>query len=89
MVIVGCPNVNPGSKLAHNRAYPRIPEDHERMWRVLESLPCDILLGAHGSYFGMEETFFPAGLCSRFAMARATRGVKVESVRFNSVCRAR
>jgi len=25
------------------------------MWRVLKSLPCDIFLSAHGSYFGLEE----------------------------------
>ncbi len=27
------------------------------MWRVLKSLPCDIFLGAHGSYFGLEEKY--------------------------------
>jgi len=55
VVIVGSPNVNPGYKLVHNQAYPQIAEDYERMWRVLKSLPCDIFLGAHGGYFGMEE----------------------------------
>lgn len=57
VVIVGSPNVNPGYKLVHNAAYPRIAEDYERMWRVLKSLPCDIFLGAHGSYFGLEEKY--------------------------------
>ena len=57
VVIVGSPNVNPGYKLVHNRAYPRIAQDYERMFRVLESLPCDIFLGAHGGYFGMEEKY--------------------------------
>jgi metallo-beta-lactamase class B len=56
-VIVGSPNVNPGYRLVHNTAYPQIAEDYERMWRVLKSLPCDIFLGAHGSYFGLEEKF--------------------------------
>jgi metallo-beta-lactamase class B len=57
VVIVGSPNVNPGYKLVGNAAYPQIAEDYERMWRVLRSLPCDIFLGAHGSYFGLEEKY--------------------------------
>lgn len=56
-VIVGSPWVNPGYKLVNNAAYPHIAEDYERMFRVLKSLPCDIFLGAHGSYFGMEEKY--------------------------------
>lgn len=56
-VIVGSPNVNPGYKLVHNQNYPQIAEDYERMWRVLKSLPCDIFLGAHGGYFGLEEKY--------------------------------
>ena len=57
VVIVGSPNVNPGYKLVNNSAYPRIAEDYERMWRVLKSLPCDIFLGAHGGYFGLDEKY--------------------------------
>ena len=57
VVIVGSPNVNPGYRLVHNQEYPRIAEDYERMWRVLKSLRCDIFLGAHGGYFGMEEKY--------------------------------
>ena len=57
VVIVGSPNVNPGYRLVDNKAYPQIAEDYERMWRVLKSLPCDIFLGAHGSYFGLEEKY--------------------------------
>jgi metallo-beta-lactamase class B len=57
VVILGSPNVNPGYKLVDNTAYPQIAEDYERMWRVLKSLPCDIFLGAHGSYFGLEEKY--------------------------------
>jgi metallo-beta-lactamase class B len=57
VVILGSPNVNPGYKLVHNHAYPQIAEDYERMWRVLKSLPCDIFLGAHGGYFGLEEKY--------------------------------
>lgn len=57
VVIIGSPNVNAGYKLVDNAAYPQIAEDYERMWRVLKSLPCDIFLGAHGSYFGLEAKY--------------------------------
>ena len=57
VVIIGSPNVNPGYKLVGNAAYPQIAEDYERMWRVLKSLPCDIFLGAHGNYFGLEAKY--------------------------------
>ena len=57
VVILGSPNVNPGYKIVHNAAYPQIAEDYERMFRVLKSLPCDIFLGAHGGYFGLEEKY--------------------------------
>jgi metallo-beta-lactamase class B len=57
VVIVGSPNVNPGYRLVDNTAYPQIAQDYERMWRVLKSLPCDIFLGAHGAYFGMEQKY--------------------------------
>ncbi|HXH67998.1 MAG TPA: hypothetical protein VNI81_12415, partial [Candidatus Limnocylindrales bacterium] len=54
-VIVGSPNVNPGYQLVHNKTYPQIAKDYQRMFDVLKSLRCDIFLGAHGSYFGLEE----------------------------------
>ncbi len=57
VVIVGSPNVNPGYKLVNNALYPQIASDYERMFRVLKSLPCDIFLGAHGNYYGMEAKY--------------------------------
>jgi metallo-beta-lactamase class B len=57
VVIVGSPNVNPGYKLVNNTLYPGIAADYERMFTVLKSLPADIFLGAHGSYFDMEEKY--------------------------------
>jgi metallo-beta-lactamase class B len=53
-VIIGSPNVNPGYRLLNNASYSQIAADYERMFRVLKALPCDIFLGAHGNYFGME-----------------------------------
>lgn len=57
VVIVGSPNVNPGYQLVHNAAYPQMAQDYERTFRVLKALPCDVFLGAHGSYYGMAEKF--------------------------------
>ena len=53
VVIVGSPNVNPGYKLVNNKTYPQIAADYRREFEVLNGLPCDIFLGAHGGYFDM------------------------------------
>jgi metallo-beta-lactamase class B len=55
VVIVGGTGINPGVKLVNNPKYPNIVEDYTRTWRILRSLPCDIFLGAHGSYFDMDD----------------------------------
>jgi metallo-beta-lactamase class B len=57
VVIVGSPNVNPGYKLVGNKAYPQIAADYKRGFAVLDKLPCDIFLGAHGAYFGLTEKY--------------------------------
>ncbi|HLQ50421.1 MAG TPA: subclass B3 metallo-beta-lactamase [Terriglobales bacterium] len=57
VVIVGSPNVNEGYKLVNNARYPEIASDYERGFRVLKSLLCDVFLGAHGSYYGMEAKY--------------------------------
>jgi len=61
VVIIGSPNVNPGYKLVGNAKYPQIAEDYERTFRVLKALPCDVFLGAHGDYYGMEAKFARMG----------------------------
>jgi metallo-beta-lactamase class B len=57
VVIVGGTAVNEGYKLVNNTAYPGIVQDYERTFKVLKSLPVDYFLGAHGSYFAMEEKY--------------------------------
>ena len=57
VVIVGSPNVNAGYKLVNNALYPQIADDYEKMFEVLKSLPCDVFLGAHGNYYGMEAKY--------------------------------
>lgn len=61
VVIIGSPNVNPGYKLVGNSRYPQIAGDYEHTFEVLKSLPCDIFLGAHGSYYGMTEKYAQMG----------------------------
>jgi metallo-beta-lactamase class B len=57
VVIVGSPNVNAGFKLVNNTKYPTIAADYAHAFQVWKSLHCDIFLGAHGNYYGMEEKF--------------------------------
>jgi metallo-beta-lactamase class B len=57
VVIVGSPNVNPGYKLVNNPLYPSIAQNYDKMFQVLNSLPIDVFLGAHGNYYGMEAKY--------------------------------
>jgi metallo-beta-lactamase class B len=57
VVIIGSPNVNPGYVLVNNSDYPEIAADYEKTFQLLKSFPCDIFLGAHGSYYGMEAKY--------------------------------
>jgi CubicO group peptidase (beta-lactamase class C family)/glyoxylase-like metal-dependent hydrolase (beta-lactamase superfamily II) len=57
VVVIGSPNVNPGFQLVNNKDYPEIAADFARTFEVLKSLPCDVFLGAHGSYYGMVDRY--------------------------------
>jgi metallo-beta-lactamase class B len=57
VVIVGSPNVNPGYILVNNRDYPSIAEDYKQTFTTLKAMPCDVFLGAHGSYYGLAEKY--------------------------------
>jgi metallo-beta-lactamase class B len=57
VVIVGSPNVNAGYKLVGNTEYPQIAEDYAKGFATLKALHCDVFLGAHGDYYGMEGKF--------------------------------
>jgi metallo-beta-lactamase class B len=57
VVIVGSPYVLESYKLVGNTAYPHIADDFRHQFAVLKSLPCDIFLGAHGSYFQLKEKY--------------------------------
>jgi metallo-beta-lactamase class B len=57
VVIVGSVNVNQGVLLVGNKEYPQIANDYVRTFKVLQSLPVDVFLGAHGNYHGMEAKY--------------------------------
>src|SRR5205823_9028459 len=54
-VVIVCSTTAPGYQLAGNAAYPRMVEDFRASFRIFASLPCDIFLGSHGSFFGLTE----------------------------------
>src|SRR5262252_7175104 len=56
-LIVGSPNVNPGFILVGNKDYPQIADDYVKTFKVLNSLPVDLFLGAHGAYFGLKAKY--------------------------------
>jgi len=57
VVIVGSVNVNQGYMLVGNKYYPEIADDFARTFKILQSLPADVFLGAHGDYYGMEAKY--------------------------------
>ena len=57
VVIVGSVNVNQGYMLVGNKYYPEIADDFARTFKILQSLPVDVFLGAHGDYYGMEAKY--------------------------------
>jgi len=44
----------PGYTLVNNPQYPNIVSDYEYTFRLLRSLPCDVFLGPHGSFFNLK-----------------------------------
>jgi metallo-beta-lactamase class B len=51
VVVVGGTTVLPGVHLGGMPAYPGIGRDFAHTFEVLQSLPCDLFLGAHRSYY--------------------------------------
>jgi CubicO group peptidase (beta-lactamase class C family)/glyoxylase-like metal-dependent hydrolase (beta-lactamase superfamily II) len=68
VVVIGSPNVNPGFQLVNNKDYAEIAADFAKTFTVLKSLPCEVFLGAHGSYYGMVERYelFKKGQANAF-----------------------
>ncbi|HEY3571839.1 MAG TPA: subclass B3 metallo-beta-lactamase [Thermoanaerobaculia bacterium] len=51
VVFAASTTVLPGVRLTNNPKYPEIAEDYAKTFRVLKSLPCDVFLGSHASFF--------------------------------------
>ena len=47
----------PDSNWSTTPKYPQIAADYEKTFRVLQSLPVDLFLGAHGAYYGMNAKY--------------------------------
>lgn len=50
-----CSTSVPGYKLVHNANYPNIVEDYRRTFAYLKSLPCEVFLASHGSFFHLSD----------------------------------
>jgi metallo-beta-lactamase class B len=57
VVILGSIGVNQGYVLVNNKEYPEIADDYVRGFKLLRSLPVDVFLGAHGSFYGLPEKY--------------------------------
>lgn len=56
-----CGTTAPGYRLIGNREYPGIVADFRRSFATWKRLRCDLFLGAHASYFGMDGKRAAAG----------------------------
>jgi metallo-beta-lactamase class B len=61
MAILCSVGVNAGYVLVNNKDYPEIADDYVRSFKALRSLPVDVFLGAHGSFYGLSEKYAQVG----------------------------
>ncbi len=54
VVIIGSASI-PGYTLTNNAKYPNIIADYAYTFKLLKSLPCDVFLAPHGSFFALLE----------------------------------
>ena len=52
-MFVGSASVPSQYKLVGNPRYPDAIDDYRRTFATLKSLPCDVFLGSHGSFFDL------------------------------------
>ena len=57
VVIVGSAGVNDAHYLVNNASYPDVIADYQQTFKVLKSLPCDVFLASHGSFYGLHEKY--------------------------------
>jgi metallo-beta-lactamase class B len=51
VVVMGSPSINPGTVLKGMPTYPNVGEDYAKTFRILKSLPCDVFLATHASFY--------------------------------------
>ncbi len=54
-VVFFCSTSVPGYSLVNNPKYPNIVQDYRSSFARLKTLSCDVMLGAHGSFFHLNE----------------------------------
>lgn len=54
-VLFLCSTSVPGYNLVNNPKYPNIVEDYRKSFAYLKTLPCDVFLAAHGSFFHLDD----------------------------------
>ena len=52
-VVFVCSTSAPGYKLVNNPKYPSIVQDYRFTFAYLKTIPCDVFLGSHGSFFDL------------------------------------
>lgn len=57
VLIVCSVGINPGYVLVGNKDYPSIADDYARSFKVLRTMPVDVFLGAHGSFYGLQAKY--------------------------------
>ena len=50
-------NVLPGTRLVGNTVYPQIAADFDRSFATWKALSCDVFLGAHGVFYGLDDKY--------------------------------
>jgi metallo-beta-lactamase class B len=55
VAFMGSATINPGVVLLGNPEYPGIAGDYAKAFTVMKSLPCDVFLAPHGSFFHLAE----------------------------------
>ena len=49
--------VNANFVLVNNKDYPQIADDYVRSFKTLRALPCDVCLGSHAEFYGLDEKY--------------------------------
>jgi len=57
VLIVCSVGVNAGTVLVNNKDYPSIADDYARSFKILRTMPVDVFLGAHGSFYNLRTKY--------------------------------